>query len=362
MLLAGTVSHLFLAVCALASNAKNEARVTQIIREVKILPDGASARAATLNDRVGQDSGVRTGVDSRSELTVVDLTITRLGANTIFSFNDAGRNNQIDSGSILLRVPKDSGGGRVRSSAVTVAVTGTTFILETTRSGRNRLYLLEGSAQISLVNYPSEIQDVLAAQMVDVPPGATTIPPPVPFDLAKLMKTHPLIRDFRPLPSQDLIASAARQPAPAPPAPPPSAPRPAPLGPAPGPSGPLTPPIPVPPVVGPTQGGGAGGSQGTGKTPTPRPRVTPTPSPGKTPKIPKRPTRPDTGAVAGTNKSPNSPPQPTPAPVIPRTTSGTTRTPPATTTTGTTKSNTPRYSPPPKRTTKKPTPQNNGPR
>jgi hypothetical protein len=68
-----------------------EARVTQIIREVKLLPADKAAHEAALNDKVSEDTGVRTGGDSRSELTFPDLTITRLGANTVFSFTKSGR-------------------------------------------------------------------------------------------------------------------------------------------------------------------------------------------------------------------------------------------------------------------------------
>jgi hypothetical protein len=206
---------------AFAADSKKEARVTQIIHDVKILPSDAAARAAVVNDRVADDTGVRTGGDSRSELTFADLTITRLGANTIFSFNKAGRNAQVDSGSILLRVPKDSGGGRIKTSAVTVAVTGTTVIVESTRGGRNKLIVLEGSARISLVKYPKQFQNVRGAQMVDVPAGASTIPLPVNVDLNDLMKKHPLITDFPPLPSRDLIVATSQQ---SPPGPQPSGP------------------------------------------------------------------------------------------------------------------------------------------
>jgi hypothetical protein len=195
------------------ADSKKEARVTQIVRDVKLLPADASARAAVVNDRVADDTGVRTGGESRSELTFADLTITRLGANTIFSFNKAGRNAQVDSGSILLRVPKDSGGGRIRTSAVTVAVTGTTVIMES-RGGRNKLIVLEGGARLSLVKYPKQFQNLRAAQMVDVPPGATTVPLPVNVDLNDLMRKHPLITDFPPLPSRDLIIAASQQPPP----------------------------------------------------------------------------------------------------------------------------------------------------
>src|ERR1700716_2933799 len=155
--------------CAgVAVAANKEARVTQVVRDVKLLPSDAAARAAAVNDKVAEDTGVRTGGDSRSELTFSDLTITRLGSNSIFSFNKAGRNVQLESGSILLRVPKDSGGGSIKTSAVTVAVTGTTVILESTRAGRNKLIVLEGSARLSLVKYPKQFQNVRAAQMVDV--------------------------------------------------------------------------------------------------------------------------------------------------------------------------------------------------
>jgi hypothetical protein len=41
--------------------------------------------------------------------------------------------------------------------------------------------------------------------MEDVPPGATKLPPPMNINLADVMHHHPLITDFGPLPSQDLI-------------------------------------------------------------------------------------------------------------------------------------------------------------
>ena len=157
---------------------------------------------------------MRTGGDARSELTFPDLTITRLGANTVFSFSKAGRTANVDSGSILLRVPKDSGGGSIRNNAVTVAVTGTTVIFEGSRGGRSKLITLEGSSRVSLKKNPKEFRQVLAGQMIDVPAGATTLPMPVNVDLSQIMRTHPLITDFKPLPSQPLIMAAAQQPPP----------------------------------------------------------------------------------------------------------------------------------------------------
>src|SRR5205823_3575068 len=122
-----------------ANPPKKEARVTQIIRDVQLLPIGSNPRPAMKDDQVNENTGVRTGDESRSELTFEDLTITRLGANTVFSFNKAGRSGELGSGSILLRVPKNSGGAEFKTHAVTVGITGTTVILESTRLGNANL-------------------------------------------------------------------------------------------------------------------------------------------------------------------------------------------------------------------------------
>ena len=195
-----------------AAAAKGEARVTQIVRDVKVLPEeGGAAFAAAVNEQVAEGEAVRTGDASRSELTFADLTISRLGANTIYSFNKAGRDVRLTNGSILLRVPKGSGGGNVRTDPVTVAVTGTTLIFEHARAGRSKLIVLEGGARLSLTKVRGQSRDLRGGQMLEVPAGATTLGMPVDINLDEVMKTHPLITNFRPLPSRDLITAAARE-------------------------------------------------------------------------------------------------------------------------------------------------------
>jgi hypothetical protein len=157
--------------------ASSEARVTQAVRDVKLLPSESKPKPAVVNDKVSEGTGVRTGDKSRSELTFGDLTIERLGANTFFSFNKAGRSVELDGGSMLLRVPKDSGGAR-----------------------------------LSLNKYPKESVFVRGGQMEDVPPGATKLPPPTNINIDEVMNKNPLITDFPPLPSRDLIYASKGQP------------------------------------------------------------------------------------------------------------------------------------------------------
>ena len=194
-----------------SDSSEKRARVTQIVREVNLLPSATSPRPAAVNDQVNEGTSVRTGDASRSELTFKDLTIDRLGANTIFSFNKAGRSIDLASGSLLLRVPKDSGGAGIKNPAVTVAITGTTLILEAARGGRSRLIVLEGTARLSLTQHRDQTTAVRAGQMLEVPAGATTLPPPVDTNLDQVMKTHPLLTEFPPLPSRDLIVAVIEQ-------------------------------------------------------------------------------------------------------------------------------------------------------
>jgi len=123
---------LTIASLALASGFPNEvsadelkeAKVTQVIQDVRVLPSGASARPAAVNDDVRQGTAVQTGVQSRSELTFKDQTITRLGENTIFSVGEGSRTIDLGSGQFLLYAPKKAGGAKVKMGSVTAAITG----------------------------------------------------------------------------------------------------------------------------------------------------------------------------------------------------------------------------------------------
>jgi FecR protein len=102
----------------------DHAQVTQVVQDVKVLPSGASARPAAINETVHKGSAVQTGTQSRSELTFQDKSITRLGEKTIFSVGKGGRTMDLGSGQFLLYVPKNSGGAKVKMGSVTAAITG----------------------------------------------------------------------------------------------------------------------------------------------------------------------------------------------------------------------------------------------
>src|SRR4029077_10896311 len=111
-----------------AADQLQQARVSQVIQDVRVLETHGGPRPAAVNDKVTQGMGVRTGVESRAELTFTDLTLTRLGANTIFSFKQGARELDLTSGAVLLQVPPKAPAVKVNTSAVTAAVTGGTAL------------------------------------------------------------------------------------------------------------------------------------------------------------------------------------------------------------------------------------------
>jgi hypothetical protein len=213
----------------------NEAFVTQVVSDVKLLPAQAAPRPAAMHDSVREGTAVRTGTASRSELTFRDRTITRLGANTIFSLKGGGvpppaegperysfeapshltrhssggdaRVINLVEGAMLFQVPKGVGGATIKTASVTAAVTGTTGIGEYhAPSAENpnpiiKWFCLEGRIVLMMTNGSNEMVELTAGQMV-VSDG-TNLPRPMVFNIATLVNSSPF---FDPPPaSWDLI-------------------------------------------------------------------------------------------------------------------------------------------------------------
>jgi hypothetical protein len=106
-------------------------------------------------------------------------------------------------------VPKGSGLARIRSSALTVALTGTTLMFEFRPRDYAKLIVLEGSSQAWLSKLPANKIRVHAGQMLVVKPDATRLAEPIDIDLDRLLRTAVLITEFRPLPSLPLIRDIA---------------------------------------------------------------------------------------------------------------------------------------------------------
>ena len=177
-----------------------------------------------------------------------------------------------------------------------MGITGTTVILESAPVGDAKLIVLEGDARLRLIKHPKESKRVRAGQMLNVQGNAMKLPAPEEVDLDQVRRTHPLLTDFPPLPSDNLIRAAIKKQ----------------QG---GGSGPVAS-TPTPPPTGPIV-----------VNPLPRPTFTPRNFPTRTPTPPKPPGTSNSPTVTptpriGPNRPPKGPiktPTPTPAPILRRT-------------------------------------------
>ena len=204
-------SVLALALIATAHGAAlKKASFTRVINDVKIVPQQAQPKPASIGDIVEGMTTVTTGAQSRAELRFEDRTITRLGANSIFNIQEGTRNVDLKQGVLLLQVPKQMGGARVHTAAVTAAVTGTTVMVAYMPDGYIKCIVLEGEMDMFPNDHPDAFRTLKAGDMIIMKPDGTFIPEPVQVDLAHLKKTSKLLdaKEFGELGNQKELQDA----------------------------------------------------------------------------------------------------------------------------------------------------------
>ena len=189
-----------LAALTLRAADLRESTLVQVVNDVNIAAPQAAEKAARANDLVRAPDKIRTGAKSRAELQAADRTLTRIGANTVFSFEPSGRVLNLEKGSVLFHSPAGRGGGTIKSAGASAAVLGTTLIVASTADGGFKCILLEGNGLITLPNGQS--LRLTAGDMVYIPAGAQKFGEVVKIDLGKLVEGSQLVNGFAaPLPS-----------------------------------------------------------------------------------------------------------------------------------------------------------------
>lgn len=201
------------ALSAVQAAPLKDAKITRIINDVKTSQEGKAPKRASVNESVLPGSAVRTGIDSRTELLFSDQTITRLGANSNFSFNEGTREMSLSKGVIMLQVPKGLGGAKIQTAAVTAAITGTTILLEVGPKF-TKLIVIEGKCSLTLKNGKwKRKQTATAGQEIIVPNDAIEIPKAFNINLSILVKTSALLTGKwgAPLDERQIVAAVVAQ-------------------------------------------------------------------------------------------------------------------------------------------------------
>src|SRR6202045_2583803 len=180
----------------LSATEQKQARVTEVIHDVRLLGAQTAAHPAAVNDTVHEGTAVRTGTDSRAELTFVDQTLARLGANTVFSFGAAARTYELGSGAVLMSAPKEAGTVKITTAVATCAVSGFTMISEYHGNTWNKVLMLNGDGYVSLRRNPSDKRHMHSSEILIFRPNATVLPQPQQFDMCKVINDGRLVTGF----------------------------------------------------------------------------------------------------------------------------------------------------------------------
>jgi hypothetical protein len=179
-----------------AATPLTESVFTEIVNDAKVV--AASTQAATpakTNELFKSPDRVRTGPASRVELTAADNTITRIGANTVFTFEASGRTIDLEKGSILFHSPPGKGGGAIKHSGASAAVLGTTILAAILGDGSFKVMVLEGECLVTLSDNSG--LTLKAGQFVVIPPdGSSFGKGAMNFNIGELVSRLELIQGF----------------------------------------------------------------------------------------------------------------------------------------------------------------------
>jgi FecR protein len=185
----------------------DRATITEVVNNVTVIePSTKRTSAAKVRGEFATPNVLRTGAASRAELTAADQTVTRVGQNTLFSFQPNSREIDLQRGSILFQSPSGNGGGTIRTPAASAAVLGTTLIVVTTRNGGFKVLLMEGKGRMKAAD--GTVRRLGAGQMVYALPGGR-LSGVFEFRLSQQVAAAQLVKGFRkPLASAGKIQAA----------------------------------------------------------------------------------------------------------------------------------------------------------
>lgn len=217
-------------IAAASTNAADlgQAVVRQKVNVVTLAPSlSAAAQPVSQGAIVRNENVVRTGTESRAELEFPDLTLTRLGANSIFSFDAQARAIECQQGAALFAKPTNSGRIEIRSGAVTAAITGSTGFVSNqagTRAGKHAKAAASGERTTMMGMLEGKLHGNATwrdrngrehAFAFKLGPGEMIVAQPgrqplvVQFDIPRFLATSPLIKGFNtPLPNQTQLSRA----------------------------------------------------------------------------------------------------------------------------------------------------------
>ena len=153
---------ILLAGCAMAVVAApfDTATVTRVENKATIaeIKDARAigTHAATVSEVIKANNFLQTERDARAELEFLDKSVLRVGPNTVFSFDARSRTLSLEKGDMLFYLPPGRGGVKIKSAALTAALTGTVVLVS--KAG---IIALDGTVNLTYLEHGEQKKAVI---------------------------------------------------------------------------------------------------------------------------------------------------------------------------------------------------------
>jgi len=200
---------IYLAILALSTHSASASFVSYLKNNVYRV-DNTNKVSAVLNDKIESDTQVGTGEQSMCELSLDDKSITRIGANALFSFVKQERLVKCDKGTFLVSKDPETETITVTTGSVTAAVNGSTVMFDV-KDDATHIAVAETTIGVVVTDKNGKSMTLQSGEGISATSNGMTSSSPKSVDVKDLISSSPLFNEkgLAPLANDALIKGVA---------------------------------------------------------------------------------------------------------------------------------------------------------
>jgi hypothetical protein len=200
---------IYLAILALSTHSASASFVSFLKNNVYRV-ENTNKVSAVLNDKIESNTQVGTGEQSMCELSLDDKSVTRIGANAIFSFTEKERLVKCDKGTFLISKDPETETITVTTGSVTAAISGSTVVLDV-KDDATHIAVAETTKGVIVTDKNGKSMTLQSGEGISATPNGMTSSSPKSVDVKDLTSSSPLFTEkgLPPLANDALIKGVA---------------------------------------------------------------------------------------------------------------------------------------------------------
>jgi hypothetical protein len=200
---------IYLAILALSTHNASASFVSFLKNNVYTVQN-TNKVSTVINDKIESDTQVGTGEQSMCELSLDDKSVTRIGANALFSFVKQERLVKCDKGTFLVSKDPETETITVTTGSVTAAVNGSTVMFDV-KDDATHIAVAETTTGVVVTDKNGKSMTLQSGEGISATPNGMISSSPKSVDVKDLISSSPLFTEkgLPPLANDALIKGVA---------------------------------------------------------------------------------------------------------------------------------------------------------